>query len=99
MSGTLVLVRHGQSEWNKLNLFTGWKDPDLTELGVEEARDGAQQARLAAARRAEHGRDAGLDAQVEPAQHPRAAEADAQAGHLERGHASSPPPTLKRLSR
>lgn len=37
MSGTLVLVRHGQSEWNKLNLFTGWKDPDLTEQGVEEA--------------------------------------------------------------
>ncbi|MEN0002403.1 MAG: 2,3-bisphosphoglycerate-dependent phosphoglycerate mutase, partial [Pseudomonadota bacterium] len=28
---------HGQSEWNKLNLFTGWKDPDLTEQGVEEA--------------------------------------------------------------
>ncbi len=37
MSGTLVLVRHGQSEWNKLNLFTGWKDPDLTQQGVEEA--------------------------------------------------------------
>ena len=33
----LVLVRHGQSEWNKKNLFTGWKDPDLTELGVDEA--------------------------------------------------------------
>ena len=37
MSGTLVLVRHGQSEWNKKNLFTGWKDPDLTELGTREA--------------------------------------------------------------
>ena len=37
MSGTLVLVRHGQSEWNKKNLFTGWKDPDLTELGTQEA--------------------------------------------------------------
>jgi 2,3-bisphosphoglycerate-dependent phosphoglycerate mutase len=37
MSGTLVLVRHGQSEWNLKNLFTGWKDPDLTELGVKEA--------------------------------------------------------------
>lgn len=37
MTGTLVLVRHGQSEWNKLNLFTGWKDVDLTEQGVEEA--------------------------------------------------------------
>ncbi|MBZ0161959.1 MAG: 2,3-bisphosphoglycerate-dependent phosphoglycerate mutase [Notoacmeibacter sp.] len=37
MTGTLVLVRHGQSEWNLKNLFTGWKDPDLTEKGVEEA--------------------------------------------------------------
>ena len=36
-AGTLVLVRHGQSEWNKQNLFTGWRDPDLTEQGVEEA--------------------------------------------------------------
>lgn len=34
---TLVLVRHGQSEWNAKNLFTGWKDPDLTEVGVAEA--------------------------------------------------------------
>ncbi len=34
----LVLVRHGQSEWNLKNLFTGWKDPGLTELGVAEAR-------------------------------------------------------------
>ena len=31
----LVLVRHGQSEWNLKNLFTGWRDPDLTALGVE----------------------------------------------------------------
>jgi 2,3-bisphosphoglycerate-dependent phosphoglycerate mutase len=38
MSRTLVLVRHGQSEWNLKNLFTGWEDPGLTELGVEEAR-------------------------------------------------------------
>ncbi len=37
MSRILVLVRHGQSEWNLLNLFTGWKDPDLTPLGVKEA--------------------------------------------------------------
>ncbi len=37
-SNVLVLVRHGESEWNKLNLFTGWKDPDLTEKGVEEAQ-------------------------------------------------------------
>jgi 2,3-bisphosphoglycerate-dependent phosphoglycerate mutase len=34
----LVLVRHGQSEWNLKNLFTGWKDVDLTEQGVTEAR-------------------------------------------------------------
>ena len=34
----LVLVRHGQSEWNLKNLFTGWKDPDLTDLGVTEAK-------------------------------------------------------------
>ena len=38
----LVLVRHGESEWNKLNLFTGWRDPDLTEQGVEEARRAGQ---------------------------------------------------------
>ena len=38
MSRSLVLVRHGQSEWNLKNLFTGWKDPDLTEKGVEEAK-------------------------------------------------------------
>ena len=39
----LVLVRHGQSEWNKKNLFTGWKDPDLTELGIEEAIQAGKQ--------------------------------------------------------
>ena len=33
----LVLLRHGESEWNKLNLFTGWYDCDLTEAGMEEA--------------------------------------------------------------
>ncbi|WP_127754980.1 2,3-bisphosphoglycerate-dependent phosphoglycerate mutase [Devosia sp. 1566] len=38
MTGTLILVRHGQSEWNLLNLFTGWRNPDLTEQGMEEAR-------------------------------------------------------------
>src|SRR5215831_6454041 len=36
---TLVLVRHGQSEWNLKNLFTGWRDVDLTEQGVKEARE------------------------------------------------------------
>ena len=35
---TLVLLRHGQSEWNLKNLFTGWKDPGLTERGYDEAR-------------------------------------------------------------
>lgn len=37
MNNLLVLVRHGQSEWNEKNLFTGWKDPGLTEKGVNEA--------------------------------------------------------------
>ena len=35
----LILVRHGQSEWNEKNLFTGWKDPGLTDLGVGEANN------------------------------------------------------------
>jgi len=34
----LVLVRHGESDWNKKNLFTGWRDVDLTEKGIAEAR-------------------------------------------------------------
>ena len=34
----LVLIRHGESEWNKLNLFTGWMDVDLSEKGTEEAK-------------------------------------------------------------
>ncbi len=34
----LVLIRHGESEWNKLNLFTGWTDVELSEKGVEEAK-------------------------------------------------------------
>jgi 2,3-bisphosphoglycerate-dependent phosphoglycerate mutase len=34
----LVLVRHGQSDWNLKNLFTGWRDPDLTPKGIEEAK-------------------------------------------------------------
>ena len=36
--GRLVLVRHGQSDWNQKNLFTGWTDVDLTAQGCEEAR-------------------------------------------------------------
>jgi 2,3-bisphosphoglycerate-dependent phosphoglycerate mutase len=35
----LVLIRHGQSEWNLQNLFTGWRDVDLTDQGVKEARE------------------------------------------------------------
>ena len=38
-SRNLVLVRHGQSEWNAKNLFTGWKDPGLTDQGVAEAKN------------------------------------------------------------
>jgi len=46
MDHFLVLVRHGQSEWNLKNLFTGWRDVDLSEQGVEEAREAGR--RLAA---------------------------------------------------
>ncbi len=42
MPATLVLLRHGQSEWNLQNLFTGWIDVDLSELGREEARRGGR---------------------------------------------------------
>ncbi len=38
----LVLVRHGESEWNKLNLFTGWTDVELTQKGVAEAKEGGR---------------------------------------------------------
>lgn len=39
----LVLVRHGQSEWNEKNLFTGWKDPELTQKGAQEARNAGRE--------------------------------------------------------
>jgi len=39
MDRLLVLARHGQSEWNLKNLFTGWKDVELTDVGIAEARD------------------------------------------------------------
>lgn len=42
MERILVLVRHGQSEWNLKNLFTGWKDPGLTETGISEAKTAGQ---------------------------------------------------------
>jgi 2,3-bisphosphoglycerate-dependent phosphoglycerate mutase len=43
---TLILVRHGESEWNSQNLFTGWVDVPLSQTGREEAREGGE--RLAA---------------------------------------------------
>jgi 2,3-bisphosphoglycerate-dependent phosphoglycerate mutase len=42
MDRLLVLVRHGQSEWNLKNLFTGWKDPGLTDKGIDEAKAAGQ---------------------------------------------------------
>jgi len=42
MAGKLVLCRHGQSDWNLKNLFTGWTDVDLTEKGIAEAIDGGR---------------------------------------------------------
>lgn len=39
----LVLVRHGQSEWNEKNLFTGWRDPELTQKGAQEARSAGRE--------------------------------------------------------
>jgi 2,3-bisphosphoglycerate-dependent phosphoglycerate mutase len=42
MPGKLILCRHGQSEWNLKNLFTGWTDVDLTEKGCQEAIDAAR---------------------------------------------------------
>ena len=71
MAGTLILVRHGQSEWNLKNLFTGWKNPDLTEQGIEEAKKAGRQLKAAgyaptvfytsALRRAQHTLDLILD--------------------------------------
>jgi 2,3-bisphosphoglycerate-dependent phosphoglycerate mutase len=43
MERICVLVRHGQSAWNLQNLFTGWQDPPLTELGQSEAREAGRQ--------------------------------------------------------
>ena len=42
MTYKLVLLRHGQSAWNKTNQFTGWVDVPLTEQGVEEAKNGGR---------------------------------------------------------
>ena len=38
----ILLIRHGQSEWNKLNLFTGFKNIELSEQGIEEANKAGQ---------------------------------------------------------
>ncbi len=43
MPGKLILVRHGQSTWNVENLFTGWHDVDLSELGRQEAVDAGRE--------------------------------------------------------
>jgi 2,3-bisphosphoglycerate-dependent phosphoglycerate mutase len=71
MSRTLILVRHGESEWNLKNLFTGWKNPDLTEKGVGEAKSAGQRLKAAgltpdycftsALKRAQHTLDLILD--------------------------------------
>jgi 2,3-bisphosphoglycerate-dependent phosphoglycerate mutase len=45
MNRLLVLVRHGQSDWNLKNLFTGWKDPDLTQQGIAEAGAAGEELR------------------------------------------------------
>ncbi|MEO0615297.1 MAG: 2,3-diphosphoglycerate-dependent phosphoglycerate mutase [Pseudomonadota bacterium] len=45
MAGRLVLCRHGQSDWNRKNLFTGWTDVDLTDTGITEAREAGRTLR------------------------------------------------------
>src|SRR6185437_26975 len=45
--GILVLLRHGQSTWNLENLFTGWHDVPLSELGVKEAKEAGRQMKEA----------------------------------------------------
>jgi 2,3-bisphosphoglycerate-dependent phosphoglycerate mutase len=46
----LVLVRHGESEWNRKNLFTGWRDVDLTDKGIAEARNAGRKLKAQALR-------------------------------------------------
>lgn len=43
----LVIVRHGQSEYNESNTFTGWEDPDLTEVGVNQAKEAGRKIKAA----------------------------------------------------
>ena len=71
MTRTLILVRHGESEWNLKNLFTGWRNPDLTEKGIGEAKAAGQRLKAAgfvpdycftsALRRAQHTLDLMLE--------------------------------------
>jgi 2,3-bisphosphoglycerate-dependent phosphoglycerate mutase len=71
MERVLVLVRHGESEWNKKNLFTGWRDPGLSPKGITEARVAAELIReggftfhvafTSALKRAQHTLDIMLD--------------------------------------
>ena len=42
----LILVRHGQSEWNEKNLFTGWENPGLTDKGKSEAENAGKLIKL-----------------------------------------------------
>lgn len=43
----IVLIRHGESEWNKANLFTGWTDVDLSEQGLKEAHNAGKRLKEA----------------------------------------------------
>ena len=71
MTRTLILVRHGESEWNLKNLFSGWRNPDLTEKGIGEAKAAGQRLKAAgfvpdycftsALRRAQHTLDLMLE--------------------------------------
>jgi 2,3-bisphosphoglycerate-dependent phosphoglycerate mutase len=64
MDRKLVLVRHGQSDWNLKNLFTGWKDPDLSEKGISEAKAAGRKLREAG-----HKFDAAFTSDLKRAQH------------------------------
>ncbi|MCJ2126239.1 2,3-bisphosphoglycerate-dependent phosphoglycerate mutase [Methylobacterium sp. J-077] len=64
MERLLVLARHGQSEWNLKNLFTGWRDPGLTDRGVAEARAAGH-----ALKQAGYGFDIAFTSELVRAQH------------------------------
>ena len=56
MQKNLVLIRHGQSEWNLKNLFTGWADVDLTDQGIREAQNAGKKASRPREARESHGK-------------------------------------------